>query len=159
MRRAALGLLLGLVAAGAAVAAEPAGRLRLTPAEVAAMAKSGAGAGTSGVAGITTTVLSGNPALAGPYTIEIRVPPNTRIAAHSHPDPRSAVVVSGMWWFGYGPAADEAQLKALGPGSFYTEPAGEPHFARTGAEGASVYISGWGPTATHYVEAAADPRR
>jgi quercetin dioxygenase-like cupin family protein len=133
--------------------------LRLTPPEIDALAKGGAGAGTSGVAGIRTTILYGDPTKAGPYTIEIRVPPNTRIAAHGHRDSRTAVVVAGAWYFGYGGKADEALVKALPPGSFYSEPAGIDHFAMTKGEGASVYIFGFGPTSTNYVEAADAPKR
>lgn len=123
---------------------------RLSPEDIAALAKGGAGPGTSGVAGIRTTVLYGDPTAQGPYTIEIRVPPHTKIAAHTHRDDRSAVVVSGKWFFGYGAVADEAQVKPLSPGSFYTEPGGTPHFAMTGDEPAVVYITGQGPTDTRF---------
>ena len=41
--------------------------------------------------------------------------------------------------------------------SFYTEPAGSAHFARTGDEPAIVYITGVGPTDTVYVDAAQAP--
>ena len=132
-------------------------QIRLTPAEIAAMSKAGAGVGTSGVAGIQSTVLSGDPTKAGPYTIEIRVPAHTRIAAHDHRDDRSAVVVSGQWYLGYGETASEAAVKPLPPGSFYTEPAGEAHFAMTREEPAIVYISGFGPTSTTYVDPANAP--
>ena len=132
---------------------------RLSIAEIGTMAKGGAGAGTSGVEGITTTVLSGDPNVAAPYTIEIRVPAHTRIAAHSHRDDRSAVVISGTWWFGYGSIAADSLAKPLLAGSFYTEPAGGDHFAMTGDQPAVVYITGYGPTDTRYVVAASDPRR
>ena len=69
------------------------------------------------------------------------------------------MVISGVWFFGYGPSADETEAKVLKPGSFYTEPAGAPHFAMTRDEPAVVYITGFGPTDTHYIDAAADPRR
>lgn len=151
-------LMLSFVIATATASAQEAQR-RLTVAEIAALAKGGAGAGTSGVSGIQTTILSGDPTKAGPYTIEIRVPPHTRIAAHRHRDDRSAVVISGMWYFGYADKADETKAKALGPGSFYTEPREEAHFAQTRDEGAVVYITGVGPTDTRYVDAVADPRR
>ena len=128
--------------------------VRLTPAEVAALPQIGAVAGTSRLAGVETRVLSGDPTKPGLFAIEIKVPPDTRIAAHSHKDERTATVVSGMWHFGYGPKADDALRKPLPPGSFYTEPAGIPHFARTGPEGAHVYITGYGPTDTVYTEAA-----
>ena len=127
---------------------------RLTSSEVDAVARGGAGAGTSGISGVQTTLLSGNPNAAGPYAIEIRVPPRTRIASHRHRDNRTALVVSGEWYFGYGEQADEAMARTLGPGSFYTEPAGDPHFAFTGDQPTVVYITGQGPTDTTYVVAA-----
>lgn len=125
-------------------------RARLSPSDVAALPVVGAGAGTSGLASIETRILLGDPARAGPYTIAIRVPPNTHIAAHAHRDDRSAVVVSGLWHFGYGAVATDEATRALPAGSFYTEPAADPHFAWTGPEGAMVYISGVGPSDTHY---------
>jgi quercetin dioxygenase-like cupin family protein len=155
VRRAAL---LALVTTTTLAAATPE-EIRLTPSEIETMAKGGAGAGTSGVAGIRTTTLQGNPAAAGPYTIAIHVPSNTRIAAHSHRDARSAVVVSGTWYFGYGSHASDDGVKSLAPGSYYTEPANQPHFAQTRDQPAVVYITGFGPTDTRYVEAVADPRK
>lgn len=131
---------------------------RLTQAEVLALPSIEGGAGTSGINGIRTRVLSGNPSASGPYSIALHVPANTRIGAHTHRDNRVATVISGTWYFGYGAKAGTSD-KALGPGSFYTEPAGASHFARTSAEPVILYISGFGPTDTNYVEQAADPRR
>lgn len=153
--------LLGLVAvllAVSTVQAAPSAELRLTPAEIAALGKGGAGPGSSGVVGIQTSVLAGDPTKPGPYTIKLWAPANTRIAAHSHRDERSAVVVSGTWFFGYGDVADPAKVKALPPGSFYTEPAGVHHFALTQGEPVVVYIFGYGPTDTVYVDPAAAPK-
>ncbi|MGV8989370.1 MAG: cupin domain-containing protein [Cypionkella sp.] len=152
IRLAALMLL-----AGPTVAFAQEAQVRLTPVEITALGQQGAGAGTSGVAGIQSTILSGDPTKPGPYTIEIRVPAHTRIAAHDHRDERSAVVVSGEWYLGYGKVANEAALKLLPPGSFYTEPAGDAHFAMTLDAPAVVYISGFGPTSTTYVDAANAP--
>jgi quercetin dioxygenase-like cupin family protein len=145
------------VAAAAVAQAAPSAQLRLTPAEIAALGQGGAGPGSSGVVGIQTSVLAGDPTRPGPYTIKLWAPANTRIAAHSHRDERSAVVVSGTWYFGYGDKAEEAKVKALPTGSFYTEPAGQPHFALTKAEPVVVYIFGQGPTDTVYVDAASAP--
>jgi uncharacterized RmlC-like cupin family protein len=132
--------------------------IRLTPADVGSLPSGGASAGTSGVSGIETRTLSGDPTAAGPYTIALRIPANTQIQAHTHRDERTAVVVSGTWNFGYGQKAERTLEKALGPGSFYTEPAGVAHFARTGADPVIVYISGYGPTDTHDLDESADPR-
>ncbi|HTT97799.1 MAG TPA: alpha/beta fold hydrolase [Rhizomicrobium sp.] len=125
---------------------------RLTLAEVDALSRNAGGAGTSGLTGVQTTVLSGDPTQPGPYAFEIRVPAHTKIAAHLHRDNRNAIVVSGEWHFGYGDEASDAAARTLGPGGFYTEPAGVNHFAFTGDKPAVVYITGYGPTDTVYVK-------
>ncbi|MGP8033564.1 MAG: cupin domain-containing protein [Steroidobacteraceae bacterium] len=135
----------------------PLPQLRLPPAVVDAMQAHEAGSGTSGVAGIHTTIVAGDPSLPGPYTIRLTIPPNTRIQAHTHRDNRTAVVVAGVWYFGYGPVAKTQAEKALPPGSFYTEPAGVAHFAETKGEPVTVYITGDGPTDTRYVQPGAEP--
>jgi pimeloyl-ACP methyl ester carboxylesterase/quercetin dioxygenase-like cupin family protein len=131
---------------------------RLTPAEYRFPAKGNPGTGSSRVAGIQTVVLKGDPDQAGVYTIMLRVPAHTRIAAHSHRDDRIATVISGTWRIGYGYSFDEAKLKALPPGSFYTEPPGQTHFAETGDEPVVVQITGFGPSSTDYAESGKDPR-
>jgi len=124
---------------------------RLTPSEIDSISPTGAGAGTSGVDGIQTRVLKGDPNKTGLYTIQLTVPANTKIEAHTHPDDRVATVISGTWQIGYGTAFDEKKLKALVPGSFYTEPPNTAHFAHTGNTAVMVQITGYGPTGTTYV--------
>jgi len=148
-RRIALILLAGVAAAYSA--GRSALEIRLTAADADALPSHEAGAGTSGVTGIRTTVVAGDPTAAGPYTVRLAVPSNTRIQAHTHRDDRYAVVVAGIWYFGYGSAADSSLEKALPPGSFYTEPAGVAHFAETRSEAVTVYITGYGPTDTKYL--------
>jgi pimeloyl-ACP methyl ester carboxylesterase/quercetin dioxygenase-like cupin family protein len=128
---------------------------RLTPKEIDVLPAIGAGTGTSGVSGIQTRVLRGDPTRPGAYTIQLNVPANTRIEAHTHPDDRSVTVISGAWYFGYGTHFDEKAIMELPPGSFYTEPPNAPHFARTGDTPAVVQISGFGPSGTHYEDQAA----
>ena len=103
-------------------------------------------------------MLKGDPNRVGVYTIMLRVPPHTRIAAHSHRDDRVATVISGTWRIGYGDKFDEAKLKALPPGGFYTEPPGRNHFAETRDEAVVLEITGFGPSGTVYANAATDPR-
>lgn len=132
---------------------------RLSPAQVEALDRKRGGAGTSKLGGVETTVLSGDPEGPGPYAFEIRVPAHTRIAAHTHRDNRTALVVSGEWHFGYGEIASESVTTVLGPGGFYTEPPDVAHFAFTGDQPTVVYITGQGPTDTHYVSPADDTSR
>jgi quercetin dioxygenase-like cupin family protein len=145
-------LSLGLLFTAAYAAPLLSPQLRLTPSEVDSMPAHDAGAGTSGVAGIRTTVMSGDPTQDGPYTIRVSVPANTKIQAHTHRDNRTAVVISGVWYFGYGPVANAAAEKTLPPGSFYTEPGGTAHFAETKADAVVIYITGHGPTDTVFVK-------
>lgn len=133
------------------------GERRLTAAQALALPVVPAGPGTSQLGAIETRLLKGDPSGPGLYTISIRVPPNTRIAAHTHPDDRTAVVARGVWHFGYGPVAARGESRALPAGSFYTEPAGDAHFAWTGKEGATVYITGQGPSDTRYISDADNP--
>ena len=132
---------------------------RFTPAEYKFPQQGNPGTGSSGAGGIQTVVLKGNPEQAGIYTIMLRVPPHTRIAAHSHRDDRVATVISSTWHIGYGDRFDEAKLKSLPPGSFYTEPPSRNHFAKTDDEPVVVQITGFGPSSTEYVDATQDPRK
>jgi quercetin dioxygenase-like cupin family protein len=98
-------------------------QMLLTPDEVRANQTGSEQIGSSGLAGVRSKVISGDPSKAGFYTIILSVPPNTTIPAHSHRDERMATVVSGTWQFGYGDRFDEQALKRLPPGSVYSEPA------------------------------------
>jgi quercetin dioxygenase-like cupin family protein len=131
---------------------------RLTVSEADAIERTRQTEGTSGVAGIQTSVLKGEPDQSGMYTILLTIPANTQIEAHSHPDDRVGTVISGTWYFGYGNQFDEQRLKALPPGSFYTEPPDHMHFARTGDTPVILQITGFGPTGTRYYEHGADPQ-
>src|SRR4029453_15018708 len=82
----------------------PAGERRVTPGEFQFPQGSGPGTGTSGVSGIRTVVLKGEPDRAGLYTIMLQVPAHPRIASHDHQDDRVATVITGTWFLGYGDA-------------------------------------------------------
>ncbi|HTJ64194.1 MAG TPA: cupin domain-containing protein [Alphaproteobacteria bacterium] len=139
--------------------ADKTGELRIAPTEFDFSSAARAGTGTSGIGGIQTVVLKGDPNGPGLYTIMLRVPPHTRIAPHTHPDDRVATVVRGLWNIGYGDRFDSTALKPLPPGSFYTEPAGRAHFAETGETPVIVQITGVGPSGLTYIDAADDPRK
>jgi quercetin dioxygenase-like cupin family protein len=156
--RVSCAITLILAANGQAAMAQGTKEIRLTPDSFDFSRAGIAGAGTSGLAGIRTIVLKGDPTRPGLYTILLRVPAHTRIAAHRHPDDRIATVVAGTWYFGYGHTADTTALRALPPGSFYTEPPNEDHFAETRDTDVMVQITGLGPTGTVYASTKKDPR-
>jgi uncharacterized RmlC-like cupin family protein len=132
-------------------------QMRLTPAEIKGSPTDNNQIGSSGLAGVHTKVLFGDPAKAGFYSILLFVPAHVAIEAHTHRDNRVATVVSGEWHFGYGDHFDVKRLKTLPPGSVYSEPGGVEHFAQTTDTAVVVQISGCGPTDTKYFDPANDP--
>lgn len=135
------------------------GQFRLDPQEIKALKSSGGAnaPGSSNYSAVREIVVMGNPAKEGMYMILLEIAPNTKIAAHLHPDQRVATVLSGTWYFGYGDKFDETQLKKLPAGSIYSEVAGQNHFAMTGKERVIVEITGFGPSGVTYVNPQDDP--
>lgn len=129
----------------------PPGAMRITPDELQF--------GPGRVPGHEIAPLIGASNKPGPYVERVRFPANTLSQAHSLPEDRTYTVISGTWFVGYGDTYDPAKLKALPPGSFYTEPANVTHFSLTKDEAVLVQISGNGPSATRFVDASHAPRR
>lgn len=143
------GALLGSVA----VAQTPApGVMALTPSEM----KWGAQGGLA-LPGMEQLKLVGDPAKPGPYTIRLKFPAGYKVAPHTHPDSREVTVLSGTWYTGYGDKADQAALKALPAGSFYTEPADVAHFVEV-REPVVIQVSGTGPSGRKFVNPADNPK-
>jgi quercetin dioxygenase-like cupin family protein len=127
-----------------------------TPSQLSAISPTG-GAGGSGNAKVQVVTILGNPSQPGPYSQLLRVGPHASIPAHHHAGDRIGTVLSGTWHFGYGTKFDASKLKTLPTGSVYTEPANASHFAQTGDEAVTVFITGVGPTDTVYENPADDP--
>ena len=150
-------VLLSLASVTPVTRAQTLPQMRMTPAEINVSPTDNNQIGSSGLAGVHTKVLFGDPAKAGVYSILLFVPAHVTIEAHTHRDNRVATVVSGEWRFGYGDHFDAKRLKTLPPGSVYSEPGGVEHFAQTTDTAVVVQISGYGPTDTKYFDPANDP--
>jgi|GEM_PF-1772266 len=134
-------------------------QFRLTPPEVkTAPSRIPTDVGSSGNSAVKEVVIYGDPSKPGLYTVLLKVGPNARIPAHYHPDDRVATVISGDCYFGYGDKFDQAKLKRLPPGSIYSEPANQKHFAMTHGP-VVVEITGHGPSGVIYTKAGAPPKR
>ena len=150
-----------------ALADEPVPMQRLTPSEIAALAPPPPSAANApppanapATAGappprsaptVQMTPLIGDPTKPGLYTVRVNIAPHTQVRPHTHRDNRSVTVISGTWHMGYGGTFDTKALKDLPPGSFYTEPAGQAHFAQTGDEPVVIWVTGYGPSDTKFV--------
>lgn len=110
-------------------------------------------------AGAKYVLLSGDPSKPGPFIARITFPPNTKLAPHTHPDPRTVTVLSGTLYFGHGDKFDEGKLQTLPTGSFLTELPKGSHFVATKAQQAVFQVTGVGPTGTDFVNPADDPRK
>ncbi len=135
-------LLLAIAFAPTIHADQPLPERRLTPAELATLA------GAAGP-GVQMSALVGDSRRPGLYSVRVSIPAHTRVQPHTHHDNRSVIVLRGTWHMGYGTRFAPDALKALPAGSFYTEPAGQAHFAETQDEPVVLIVTGYGPSDTH----------
>jgi quercetin dioxygenase-like cupin family protein len=89
----------------------------------------------------------------------VQFPANFTHYPHSHPEYRTYTVISGTLSVGFGDTFDQAKLKALPPGSFWTEPANVNHFFMTKDGPVFFQLTGTGPSGTTFVDPAHDPRK
>jgi quercetin dioxygenase-like cupin family protein len=90
--------------------------------------------------------------------LRLKFPKGYRIAPHTHPDAREVTIISGTYATGYGEKFDEAKLKVLPAGSFYTEPANVPHYIEI-KEDAVLQVSGMGPSGRRFSDPADGPKQ
>ena len=88
----------------------------------------------------------------GLYIQLVKWPPHTTAKAHSHPDERYGVVLSGTFYLGHGDKFDGNKLEKLPSGAFFSEPPGSAHFGATKDEGTVLYFVGMGPSRTDPIE-------
>ena len=88
----------------------------------------------------------------GLYIELVKWPPHASAKAHSHPDDRYVVVLSGTFYHGHGDKFDAAKLEKRSTGTFFSEPGSVAHFGATKDEGAVLYFVGTGPSRTDPIE-------
>ena len=94
--------------------------------------------------GAKISVVHGDPAGTGDYTIRLRFPDGFEIPPHWHPNGEHVTVLQGTFLFGMGTKFDRATLRTYGPGDFVYAPAKSPHFAAARGE-TVVQLHGQGP--------------
>lgn len=132
-------LLLLALLLGTAVHAEPIQPARVTPAELT---------WRPAWTGAQFALLAGDPERAGVYVLQMRFPAGFRNPPHSHSDERIVTILSGTLLVGYGERFDETTMKALPPGSMFTEPARQAHYVWARDGEVVIQIVGQGPSAT-----------
>lgn len=109
--------------------------------------------------GVLIAVLSGDPEKSGPFEMLLKLPPNSRIGAHTHPTAEALKVVSGSFYVGMGEKFDAAKAERLGPGGSVEMAANMAHFAFTSDEEAVVQVRAEGPFVVQYLDPADDPSK
>lgn len=99
-----------------------------------------------------SAVLYGDPTKAGLYILRVRIPANTKLPVHTHPDKvRIVSIVSGTLYFGYGDKFEESKLIAYPAGSLFKEPIEAPHYSWTKEGEVICDVIGIGPSSTTLV--------
>jgi quercetin dioxygenase-like cupin family protein len=98
-----------------------------------------------------TATLLGDPKSEGLYVTRTIIPKGKKIIPHTHSDSRTVVVLSGVYYYGLGEEFDEKRMVSLPPGSFFTEPAGVPHFTWAKDTDVMVQTTALGPSGTKII--------
>ncbi|MFS8980805.1 cupin domain-containing protein [Cupriavidus necator] len=146
---------LGALIMTPALAAEPAmeGHISIVPSEVKWTEAPSIGPGAK------LAVLEGDLKQAAPFTMRIKLPPNFKIPAHTHPVFERVTVLSGTLHLGIGETFDRAKARAYPAGGVTMMPAGMPMFAYTTSKETVIQIHGTGPWGISYLNPAEDPRK
>ena len=109
--------------------------------------------------GMTITMLSGDPAKPGPFTIRLTMPANTVIAPHTHAQDENVTVISGDFFHGHEATVDKSRGTEVHTGGFVFLPANHVHSLWTTAEPAVIQVTGTGPFGVNYLNPADDPSK
>jgi quercetin dioxygenase-like cupin family protein len=100
--------------------------------------------------------LFGDPAKVGVFVQRYKFPAGLKLMPHSHPDqPRTVAVLSGTLYYAFGEEWDEAKLRPLPAGAFFTEPPNAAHFAWAKDGEVVLQLTSIGPTGSVFVKSPA----
>ena len=108
--------------------------------------------------GAKIQVLEGNPTRTGLFTMRIKLPAQTTLMPHSHPQDERITVLSGAAYVGFGDKLDLKLAKQYAAGSYYVTPAKLRHYVYFGEE-TVVQFTGMGPWEIHYLKAPETPKK
>jgi quercetin dioxygenase-like cupin family protein len=95
--------------------------------------------------------LFGDPKNEGLYVTRTLIPKGAQTIPHAHSDSRIVTVLSGICYYGRGEEFDESRTIPMPPGSFFTEPAGIPHFIWAKEGDVIVQTTAIGPSGTQII--------
>ena len=148
-------IVLGALIAVPASVAEPVmeGHISIAPSEIKWVDAPSIGPGAK------LAVLEGDLKQTAPFTMRIKLPPNFKVPAHTHPVFERVTVLSGTFHLGIGETFDRAKARAYPAGGVTMMPPGMPMFAYTTDEETVIQVHGTGPWGINYLNPAEDPRK
>jgi hypothetical protein len=97
--------------------------------------------------GPEAAVLYGDPSKPGVFVMRVRFPKGHKVTPRWRPDEwRTAVVLSGTFYYGLGDRWDESKLVVYPPGTFFSHPSKHPHFAWAKDGVVIIQFTAMGPT-------------
>lgn len=153
-----IALIASVIVATPALSAEPAmdtmkGHISIIPSEIKWSDAPSIGPGAK------IAVLEGDPKQAAPFTMRLKLPPNFKIATHTHPADERVTVLSGTFHLGIGDKPDSAKAVAYPVGGLTVIPSGVSMFAFTTDEEAVLQVNGVGPWGIEYLNPTEDQRK
>lgn len=107
-------------------------------------------------AGAKAAILYGDPAVAGPFSMRLKLPAKYKVGPHTHPQDENITVISGTLMMATG-ADPKAKMTTLPAGSFARMKTGTQHHVRVEKE-TILQLNGIGPWGITYVNPTDDPR-
>lgn len=105
------------------------------------------------------SILMGDPAKPGPFTLRLKLPANYVIAPHTHATDEIVTVLSGSLVHDMGETIEKHRGQTFKTGAFLSLPAKMPHSLWTTGEAAVIQVTGTGPFGLDYVNPADDPSK
>ena len=112
----------------------------------------------AGPQGARLAVMVGHPAEPGPYVVRVKVPDDTKLMPHKHPEDRIYTVMSGVFYIGLGETFDADNVMAYPPGSVIVLPGETWHFHWAKSGEYVTQVSAIGPLGLEYHDEGDDPR-
>jgi quercetin dioxygenase-like cupin family protein len=106
------------------------------------------------IPGAKQAVLRGDPTKAEEVVSRVKLPPNSTVPAHTHPNEENVTVLEGLINLGIGSAIDKSKGRFLRTGDYFYLPPETPHFAWTGGEGVTIQVQAMGPIGIKFMEPA-----
>ncbi|HSN40415.1 MAG TPA: cupin domain-containing protein [Burkholderiales bacterium] len=107
--------------------------------------------------GAKIAVLEGDPKAAEPFTMRLKLPPNSKIGVHTHPATERVTVLAGTFYFATGDKYDTKKAMTYKRGDAFIVPVGMPMYGYTKKEASVLQIHGTGPWGISYNNPADDP--